>query len=161
MRDRQGAVTRTSTITRASLVCLFLAVVLLSAGCTSGEQPPAGKAADPDFRGETLSYDDRVVFRLIPEADEAAAYSVTCTIERDISRGTTIETRANVLYENISRGNPIEIVVPREDPSDGAAIEIEIRSTTGEVQYRSRTSVAPAGRGLLPSPYPVPRPTFF
>ncbi len=134
----------TSTMTRTSLVCLFLAAVLLSAGCTSAEQPHAGKAAGPDFRGETLGYDDRVVFRFIPEADEAAAYSVTCTIEQDVSWGTTIETRENVIYENISGDNPIEFVILRQDPSDGAAIEIEIRSTTGEVLHRSRTSVTPA-----------------
>ncbi|WP_292364397.1 MULTISPECIES: hypothetical protein [unclassified Methanoculleus] len=134
----------TSTITHALLVCLFLAAALLSAGCTGGEQPPAEQEPGPVFRGETLGYDDRVVFRFIPNTDEPGAYSVTCTIERDVSWGTTSETREDVLYENVSRGNPIEFVVPREDPSDGAAIEIEIRNTAGEVLHQSRTSVSPA-----------------
>ncbi|WP_250986605.1 hypothetical protein [Methanoculleus oceani] len=133
----------TSTIIRASLVCLVLAAVLLSAGCTEREQSPGDRVPGPDFRGETSGYDDRVVFRFIPETDAAATYSVTLTIEQDVSWGTTIETRENVIYENISRGNPIEIVVPREGPSDGAAIEIEIRNTAGEVLHRSRTSVQP------------------
>ncbi|KUL02449.1 MAG: hypothetical protein XE10_0688 [Methanoculleus marisnigri] len=47
------------------------------------------------------------------------------------------------VYENISRSNPMELVTPRGDPSNGAAIEIEIRSMTGEVVHRSRTSVQP------------------
>jgi len=116
---------------------------LLSAGCIGEEQSSAGQTAT-EFRGETSGYDDRVVFRFIPNTDEAATYSVTCTIERDVSWGTTSETREDVRYENISRSNPIEIVVPREEPLDGAAIEIEIRNTAGEVLHQSRTSVAPA-----------------
>ncbi len=133
----------TSTIARASLVCLVLAAVLLSAGCTEREQSPGDRVPGPDFRGEASGYDDRVVFRFIPNTDEAATYSVSCTIERDVSWGTTSETRENVRYENISRSNPLEFVVPREDPSDGAAIEIEIRNTAGEVLHQSRTSVQP------------------
>jgi hypothetical protein len=133
----------TSTITHALLVCLFLAAALLSTGCTD-QQSFAGKAMDTDFRSETSGYDDRVEFRFIPNTDEPGHYSVTYTIERDVSWGTTSETREDVRYENISRSNPIEIVVPREDPPDGAAIEIEIRNTAGEVLHQSRTSVAPA-----------------
>ncbi|MDV4342129.1 hypothetical protein HL657_02815 [Methanoculleus sp. YWC-01] len=139
----------TSTITHALLVCLFLVAFLLSAGCTD-QQSFSGKAMDTEFRSETSGYEDRVEFRFIPNTDEAATYSVTHTIERDVSWGTTIETREDVRYENISRSNPIEIVVPREDPSDGAAIEIEIRNTAGVVLHQSRTSVAPA------TPVPTP-----
>ncbi len=139
----------TTTTTRLILMCLFLTAVLLSAGCTGEEQSFAEQAAT-EFRSETSGYEDRVEFRFIPNTDEAATYSVTHTIERDVSWGTTIETREDVRYENISRSNPIEIVVPREDPSDGAAIEIEIRNTAGVVLHQSRTSVAPA------TPVPTP-----
>lgn len=143
VRNRQEAVTMTSTITRVLPVCLFIAAVLLSAGCIGEEQSSAGQAAT-EFRGETAGYDDRVEFRFIPNSDEPRTYSATYTIERDVSWGTTIETREDVIYENISRNNPIEIVVPREEPPDGAVIEIEIRNTAGEVLHQSRTSVAPA-----------------
>jgi hypothetical protein len=126
----------------ASFACLLLIAVLLSVGCT-GQQPGGDRVSGPEFRGETFNYDDRTVFRFIPNTDEAAAYSVTYTIEQGVPWGTTIETRENVIYENTSRSNPIEIVAPREDPSNGAAIDIEIRSMTGEVLHRSRTSVQP------------------
>lgn len=132
----------TSTMMHAPLACLLLIAVLLSAGCT-GQQPGGGQVPGPDFRGETFNYDDRTVFHFIPNTDEAAVYSVTYTIEQDVSWGTTIDSGENVIYENISRSNPIEIIAPREDPSNGAAIEIEIRSMTGEVLHRSRTSVQP------------------
>ena len=59
-------------------------------------------------------------------------------------------TRENVRYEGISRTNPIEIVVPRDDPSESAAVEIEIRSAAGDVLHQGRTSVAPA------TPVPTP-----
>ena len=132
----------TSTIMHASFACLLLIAVLLSAGCT-GQQPGGDQVPGPDFRGETFNYDDRTVFLFIPNTDEATAYSVTYTIEQDVFWGTTIDSRENVIYENISRGNPIEIIAPREDPSNGATIDIEIRSMTGEVLHRSRTSVQP------------------
>ncbi len=128
---------------RASFACLFLTAVLLSAGCTGQEQSPAEQAPDPDFRSETFNYDDRVIFRFIPDTGEAATYSVTYTIEQGVPWGTTIDSRENLTYENVSRDNPIEFVVLHQDPSDSAAIEIEIRSTTGEVLHRSRTSVQP------------------
>ncbi|KAF5045602.1 MULTISPECIES: KOW domain-containing RNA-binding protein [Methanoculleus] len=105
---------------------------------------------DAEFRGETAGYDDRVEFRFVPDTDEPGAYSATYTIERDVSWGTTIETRENVQYEDISRADPIEVVVPREAPSDGVALEIEIRNSAGDVLHRSRTSVAPA------TPVPTP-----
>ncbi|KDE55046.1 hypothetical protein EI28_09510 [Methanoculleus sp. MH98A] len=136
-------------MTRALLVCLFLAAALLSAGCTEQQSSP-GEAMDTKFRGETAGYDDRVEFRFVPDTDEPGTYSVTCTIERDVSWGTTIETRENVRYENISRANPIEVVVPREAPSDGVAIEIEIRNAAGDVLHQSRTSVGPV------TPVPTP-----
>lgn len=105
---------------------------------------------DADFRSETAGYDDRVEFRFVPDTDEPGTYSATYTIERDVSWGTTIETRENVQYEDISRADPIEVVVPREAPSDGVALEIEIRNAAGDVLHRSRTSVAPA----IPVPTP-------
>jgi|GEM_PF-946156 len=143
VRNQQELVTMTSTLTRVLLVCLFLAAVLLSAGCIGEDEPSAGQAAT-EFRGETSGYDNRVEFRFIPNSDEPGTYSATYTIERDVSWGTTIETRENVRYEEISRGNPIEIVVPREEPLDGVALEIEIRNAAGEVLHQSRMSVAPA-----------------
>ena len=119
----------TSTIMSASFACLLLIAVLLSVGCT-GQQPGGDRVSGPEFRGETFNYDDRTVFHFIPNTDEAAAYSVTYTIEQGVPWGTTIESRENVIYENISRSNPIEIVASREDSSNGAAINIEIRSRT-------------------------------
>ncbi|MDD4252232.1 MAG: hypothetical protein PHT74_03695 [Methanoculleus horonobensis] len=139
----------TTTTVRSVLACLVLTAVLLSAGCTGEEQPSVGQAAT-EFRSETFGYDDRVEFRYIPNSDEPGIYSATCTIERDVSWGTTIETRENVRYEEISRANPIEIVVPREDPLDRVALEIEIRNAGGDVLHRSRTAVAPA------TPVPTP-----
>jgi hypothetical protein len=53
------------------------------------------------------------------------------------------------VYENISRSNPMELVIPRRDPSNGAAIGIEIRSMAGEVLHRSRTSVQPTTPALV------------
>lgn len=47
------------------------------------------------------------------------------------------------VYENISHSNPMEFVTPRGDPSNGAAIDIEIRSMTGEVLHQSKTSIQP------------------
>jgi hypothetical protein len=126
----------------ASLACLLLIAVLLSAGCT-GQQSQEDPLPGPDFRSETSGYDDRVEFRFIPEIDEAAAYSVTYTIEQGVLWGTTIDSGENVTYENVSHDNPIEFVVLHQDPSNSVAIDIEIRSMTGEVLHRSRTSVKP------------------
>ncbi|KLK89046.1 hypothetical protein SZ63_00890 [Methanoculleus sediminis] len=134
---------------RLILACLFIAAVLLSAGCTGEEQSSMGQAVT-EFRSETSGYDDRVEFRFVPDSDDPGTYSATCTIERDVSWGTTIETRENVRYEGISRANPIEIVIPREDPLDRVALEIEIRNTAGDILHQSRTSVAPA------TPVPTP-----
>jgi|LSQX01.3.fsa_nt_gb hypothetical protein len=138
-----------TTTTRLVLVYLLLAAVLLGAGCTDGGQSVTGAAAT-EFLSETATYDDRVEFRFVPNSDGPGTYSATCRIERNVSWGTTIETRENVQYEDISRAKPIEIVVPRDDPSDGAAVEIEIRSLAGDVLHQSRTSVAPA------TPVPTP-----
>lgn len=132
----------TSTMMRASLACLLLIAMLLSAGC-AGQQSQEDLLPGPDFRSETSAYGDRVEFRFIPETDEGGTYNVTYTIEQDVLWGTTIETRENVTYGNVSRDNPIEFVALRQDPSNGAAIDIEIRSMTGEVLHRSRTSVQP------------------
>jgi len=132
----------TSTMMHASLACLLLIAVLLSAGCI-GQQSQEDPLPGPDFRSETSGYDDRVEFRFIPETDEAGTYNVTYTIEQGVPWGTTIDSRENVTYENVSHDNPIEFVVLRQDPSNGAAIDIEIRSMTGEVLHRSRTSVQP------------------
>lgn len=134
---------------RLIFVCLCVAAALLSAGCIGEEGPSAGQTAT-EFRSETSSYDDRVEFRFVPDSDEPGTYSTTYTIERDVSWGTTIETRENVRYEDISRTSPIEIVVPREEPPDGVALEIEIRNTAGDVLHQSRTSMAPAA----PAPTP-------
>ncbi|WP_156168323.1 hypothetical protein [Methanoculleus sediminis] len=139
----------TTTTMRLILACLFIAAVLLSAGCTGEEQSSMGQAVT-EFRSETSGYDDRVEFRFVPDSDDPGTYSATCTIERDVSWGTTIETRENVRYEGISRANPIEIVIPREDPLDRVALEIEIRNTAGDILHQSRTSVAPA------TPVPTP-----
>ncbi|NMA10456.1 hypothetical protein L21_1355 [Methanoculleus chikugoensis] len=139
----------TTTTMRLVLACLCIAASLLSAGCTGEEGPFTGQAAT-EFRSETAGYDDRVEFRFVPDSDESGTYSATCTIERDVSWGTTIETRENVRYEGISRASPIEFVVPREDPLGRVALEIEIRNAAGDVLHRSRTSVAPA------TPVPTP-----
>ncbi|HQD26103.1 MULTISPECIES: hypothetical protein [Methanoculleus] len=139
----------TSTVKRIFLVCLILVTMLFTAGCTGEGQSSAGKTAT-EFRGEASGYDDRVEFRYIPNSDEPETYSVTYTIERDVSWGTMIETRENVRYERISSGNPIAIVVPREEPMDGVALEIEIRSAAGVVLHQSRTSVGPE------TPVPMP-----
>lgn len=139
-----------SMILRASLACLVFMAVLLSAGCTGEEQPSAGQAPAPEFRGETFGYDDRVIFRFTPDTDEAGTYNVTYTLEKGVSWGTTLESRESVTCSNVSRANPIEFVVFRESPSQSAAIELEIRSTDGEVLHRSRTAVAP----VAPTPSP-------
>lgn len=139
----------TTPITCPVIASLFIAAVLLSAGCIGEEQTSVGPVAT-EFRSETSGYDDRVEFRYIPNSDEPGTYNAACTIERDVSWGTTIESRENVRYEGISRTNPIEIVVPREDPLDRVALEIEIRNAAGDVLHRSRTSVAPA------TPVPTP-----
>ena len=138
----------TTTTMRSVLACLFIAAALLSAGCT-GEEPFTGQAAT-EFRSETSGYDDRVEFRFVPNSDEPGIYGAIYTIERDVSWGTTIETRENVRYEDISRASPIEFVVPREDPLGRVALEIVIRNAGGDVLHRSRTSVAPA------TPVPTP-----
>lgn len=143
MPDDEETVMTTSTIMQRSLVCLFLAAVLLSAGCMGQEQGPAGGVPAPDFRGQTFNYDDRVIFRFIPDTDGAGTYSVNYILEQGVSWGTTRETRENVIFANISRGNPIEFAVPRESPSDSAAVEIEIRSAAGVLLYKSRIAVAP------------------
>jgi hypothetical protein len=144
MPNQKETAMMASTILRASLACLVLMAVLLSAGCTGEEQSPTVQVPDTEFRGETFGYDDRVIFRFIPETDEAGNYNVTYTLEKGVSWGTTLESRENVTCGNVSRDNPIEFVVFRESPSNSAAIDIEIRSMDGEVLYRSRTAVAPA-----------------
>ncbi|BBL67326.1 hypothetical protein MchiMG62_05070 [Methanoculleus chikugoensis] len=134
---------------RSVFACLFIAAALLSAGCTGEEEPFTGQAAT-EFRSETSGYDDRVEFRFVPNSDEPGTYSAIYTLERDVSWGTTTETRENVRYEDISRASPIEIVVPREAPLGRVALDIEIRNAAGDVLHRSRTSVAPA------TPVPIP-----
>lgn len=138
-----------TTTVRPILVCLLLVTVLLSSGCIGKEQALMGQAA-PEFRSETTAYDDRVEFRYIPDSDEPGTYSVTCTIERNVSWGTEIETRESVRYVGVSRAGPIEFVVPREGPLDSVALEIEIRSAAGVFLHWSRTSMAPA----MPVPTP-------
>ncbi|WP_221057748.1 hypothetical protein [Methanoculleus chikugoensis] len=139
----------TTTTMRSVFACLFIAAALLSAGCTGEEEPFTGQAAT-EFRSETSGYDDRVEFRFVPNSDEPGTYSAIYTLERDVSWGTTTETRENVRYEDISRASPIEIVVPREAPLGRVALDIEIRNAAGDVLHRSRTSVAPA------TPVPIP-----
>jgi hypothetical protein len=124
------------------MACAFLIVILLSAGCIEPQQQRE-QVPGPDFRGETINYDDRVIFRFIPDTAEPATYSVTYTIEKGVPWGTTIESRDNATYEHISNDNPLEFVVDRQAGSDRVAIEIEIRNTEGEVLHRSRTSVKP------------------
>ncbi|MDV2481344.1 hypothetical protein F8E02_04840 [Methanoculleus sp. Wushi-C6] len=143
MPDDEETAMTTSTILQRSFVCLFFAAVLLSAGCLGQEQAPAVEGPAPEFRGETFNYDDRVIFRFIPETDEAGTYSVNYILEQGVSWGTTRESRENVIFANVSRANPIEFVLPRESPSDTAAVEIEIRSTAGVLLYKSRIAVTP------------------
>jgi hypothetical protein len=116
-------------------LCLLAGAGLL-AGCIGTDEEEA-TAPLPEFRGEMDGYDDRVIFRFIPDTTSPGTYVARYEITRD---GTTHQSRSNEGFDGISSENPIRFTVPRE-PEESVAISLEIRNEDGILVHESWTAV--------------------
>jgi hypothetical protein len=130
----------TRTYFRICAFCLLAGAGLL-AGCLGTYEEEAAVPL-PEFRAETIGYDDRVIFRFIPDIAEPCTYVATYEITRN---GTTYQSRSNARYDGISSDNPIRFTVRRE-PGEIVAISLEIRNEEGVPVHKSGTGVGPADR---------------
>ncbi|RXE56935.1 hypothetical protein ABH15_01960 [Methanoculleus taiwanensis] len=115
--------------------CLLL-LLICSPGCI-GQSIPQPSAPMPDFRAESVGYDDRIVFRFIPDTGTPATYFVTYEIIRN---GTTVRSETQTVYNAVDRSNPIAFTVQRE-PGDSVVIEITIVNADGWEVYASGITV--------------------
>lgn len=123
-------------VTIGLAVFLLLIPLLAAAGCTGPQvQPPPAPA--PEFRSESVGYDDRVVFRFIPDTSQPATYFVTYDITRN---GNTVTSEVQAVYEGVDRSSPIEFTVERE-PGDAVEIAITVVNADGVEVHMSRIAV--------------------
>jgi hypothetical protein len=134
------------------ILAFFVAMAVLGAGCTGPQIPspdrvtPAGTAVQDiptgeagPFSEETFAGEDRVVVRYVPESEEPTEYRVSYEI---IKNGTTDRRVEERIYENVSRINPIAVVVVR-DPGETVAIDATIRYGNGTVVWESSAAYGP------------------
>jgi hypothetical protein len=100
-------------------------------------QVPPGEAGP--FFEEAFVSENQVVARYVPRSVEPMTYLVSY----EVRIGGTTESRVEGrLYENISRTNPVVIVVHRE-PDETVAFDTAIRDVDGTVVWTSRASYGP------------------
>ncbi|MDN7024713.1 hypothetical protein FGU65_07405 [Methanoculleus sp. FWC-SCC1] len=123
-------------VTIGLVVSLLLMLLLAASGCTVPQvQPPP--APTPEFRSESVGYDDRVVFRFIPDTSQPATYFVTYDITRN---GNTVTSEVQAVYEGVVRSGPIEFTVER-GPGDAVEIAITVVNADGVEVHMSRIAV--------------------
>jgi hypothetical protein len=126
-----------------ALIPVLLAGIAIAAACGAGclaPESPEDPDPAPEFHQVTESYNDRIVFSIIPYRDTPATYVADFEILRN---GTTVEARSNVVYENVSESDPIIFEVARS-ANESVSLEVEVRNTSGDVLHTSTTTITPA-----------------
>jgi hypothetical protein len=119
-----------------SIVSLLLILLLAAAGCIVPQtQPPP--APTPEFRSESVGYDDQVTFQFIPDTSVPATYFVTYDITRN---GATVASEVQAVYEAVDRASPVSFTVQCES-GDSVEIAITIVNADGVEVYASRIAV--------------------
>ncbi len=123
-------------VTIGLVASLLLILLLAAAGCIVPQvQPPP--APTPEFRSESVGYDDQVIFQFIPDTSVPAIYFVTYDITRN---GATVVSEVQAVYKAVDRTSPVSFTVQRE-PGDSVEIAITIVNADGVEVYASRIAV--------------------
>lgn len=90
-----------------------------------------------DFSSETISYDDRLIFRYIPHSNMSADYVVSYEITED---GNIFESVDERQLEGISSQNPIELNISR-DIDSAYRVNMSIKDRSGKVVHNDSISI--------------------